>query len=132
VFSTNLCFFRSPPSDLLRWYGIEKFDCWDYHEQFLKIVNPKVIVCNGNGENFSAYVALKRISKPNNGQNTLPWYRGFSLKWFFIDNSFWGQNRVLVLGIPHMSRYTPDNIRVMRNGDNELFEKIRGQITKLK
>ena len=125
VFATNLYFFRSADKKMLINYGIKNCDCWEYHKEFLNIVKPRIIVCNGNDEKFSAFSSLKgKFSVTEIGCE--PWYKGFSLKWFFIDKPFWKPDRkTLVLGIPHMSRYDPHNKRVMRNGENLMFEKIR-------
>lgn len=48
IFSTNVNFIRSKGEEALFQYGII-FDCfWDYHIEFLKIIKPDIIICNGN------------------------------------------------------------------------------------
>jgi len=109
IFSTNLFFFRSPHSDDLKKYEKENYDCWQYHEEFLKIVQPKIIVCNGNNEALSAYSVLKEhfLNDIENLQQK-HLYGNYSLKSFILKTTFWGINNVLVIGIPHLSRYMPN------------------------
>lgn len=62
IFSTNLFFYRTSNETELREYPHELIHCWPFHEQFLKIVKPKLILCNGNGD-FSTYSELKQYIK---------------------------------------------------------------------
>jgi len=125
VFATNLYFFRSVDKEMLINYGIKNCDCWNYHEEFLNIVKPKIVVCNGNDDKISAFSSFKKHFSTTDTE-PVQWYRGFSLKGFFIDKPFWKPDgKTLVLGIPHMSWYDPHNKRVMSNGENLMFQKIR-------
>jgi len=49
---SNLCFFMSNhPTELISedsHFFTTSFDCWRYHERMLRLVHPRVIVCNGN------------------------------------------------------------------------------------
>jgi len=111
IFCTNLYFFRSPNARKLPKH--ELLNCWKYHEEFLKIIRPKIVVCNGNGKNISAYTVFRKYFD-SLGKNDikeldpLKIYGKYSIKSFTIENSFWGIPRVLVLGVPHLSRFSPE------------------------
>ncbi|MBN2570049.1 MAG: hypothetical protein JXB42_11520 [Deltaproteobacteria bacterium] len=111
VFCTNLYFFRS--NKAVDIFEYEKYDCWNYHKEFLKIVRPKLIVCNGNGEKFSAYANLKNnmIKPSTNMKKNEPshQYGKYFMKSFLIENSTWGISNVLVIGFPHLSRFAADS-----------------------
>jgi len=106
IFCVNLYFFRSPDAAIFLRYGKENYDCWKYHQDFLNIVRPQIIVCNGNGDNFSSYSELKSYFNTKESQS-LRLYGKFYLKSFVIQNSFWGRRKVLALGLPHLSYYEP-------------------------
>jgi len=126
IFSSNLYFFRSPKSESLLWYGKENYDCWQYHENFLKIVGPKVILCMGNSERLP--VSTFRNVLHNLGVDTpnlrskISWpylYASFYLKWVYVRTPW--KEKVLVLGLPHMSRFSPNYDGTPESGSGSVF-----------
>lgn len=121
VFSTNAFFFRTRDTHTLSRFGIRVCDhrepdklclcCgfWSFHKEWLKIVRPKVVVCNGNAEGLSAY-AFIRSRFPGSVEEAKPRriYGRFYFKSFRIIRPFWNEDEpVVVLGVPHMSRFAP-------------------------
>ena len=106
VFSANLFFFRSPDAVKLRSYVKANHDCWEYHEKFLQIVAPKIIVCNGNDESFSAFSLLRNHFKIEKSEKKAI-NRRCLLKYFILENAPWSNNQALVLGLPHLSYPRP-------------------------
>lgn len=115
ILCLNMFFFRTPNTAQLQkiqkkwkeWDNYRKF-CWEYHEQFLKIVKPKLIICNGNGKYNSAFSEFKKHFNPPK-MDDYKIYNGKTLylRWFSLDVSEWGEEKVFVIGIPHMSRFKP-------------------------
>lgn len=105
VFCTNLLFYRSLDSNFLNQYG--NIDFFKFHEEFLNIVKPKIIVCCGNGKINSPYSKFMEVFGTKSEQPS-PLYGTFSLKWFAIENPGWRQGKALVIGLPHLSRYKRD------------------------
>lgn len=108
VFCTNLFFFRSLNAKVLQKYINSNF--LEYHQrchdEFLNLVKPRVVICNGNGETFSPFSIQRENFRTKSTQaKPTPLFGTFSLKWFCIDNPDWRQERVLVIGLPHLSRY---------------------------
>lgn len=110
MFCTNLYFFRSPDATILKRFGRENYDCWKYHSKFLKVVEPKIIICNGNSENFSAFSAFREHFKhdPKNLRK-IRLYGSVSLKSFVTENPFENRKEAVVIGIPHLSHYAPND-----------------------
>ena len=92
VFSTNLYFFRSPDTHWLLEYGKDLCDCLKYHKEFLKIVQPKIIICNGNGETFSPFTELRDHFKTNVSSLALPDCK-IKLKAFLINKPSWAREK---------------------------------------
>ena len=128
VFSTNMYFFRSPKGGVLESYG-EGGDCLKYHKTFLEIVKPKIIICCGNGEDLSAYSILRRRAVEENlciaissEEKKRTYNKVFFLKWFFLAETSWGRSKTLVLGIPHLSRFSPGGC------DPEFYDTLKSLI----
>ncbi len=108
TFAANLCFFRTPNTKMLMqypdWRKLLKH-CWQHHERFLSIVQPEIIICNGNSEKISAFSETKRYLAPNAEIHRETVNKKRSVKWFrsrlvFSPN----KESVLVLGVPHLSQ----------------------------
>lgn len=125
TFATNLYFFRSPGDDMLQKYGWKNYDCWKYHETFLKIVKPKIIVCIGNGNSFSPFSELANKFKIDLPPTTIKHLYGrFWLKSFFLETPSWTSEKVLVLGLPHLSRFWPGDLNVDKHKFYDSIEKM--------
>jgi len=122
ICSANLIFTRSPGQ-----YGANYPDrghiCWPVHQIILNIVRPKVIIAFGNGAiSPYAFLVLKHFkalgSWPTEDMHPAE-YRGWHCKAFQtrIDDL-----NLLVLGIPHLSRYTTEGRPAVVNW---IKEKIR-------
>ncbi len=66
-------------------------------------MRPEIIVCNGNGESFSAFTEVRRqfgvetyLAEPVNRRRSLKWFRGTL--------PVEGGGEVLVVGVPHLSQ----------------------------
>jgi hypothetical protein len=103
-FATNLYFYRTPGGTELQKYPSELVDCWSYHERFLAIVKPKIIICNGNAEMFSAFSKMKEKVGQDKSIEREPINRIRSIKWFKADSNWSETSDVLVIGLPHLSR----------------------------
>lgn len=109
VFACNLCFFRSNTDSELREYGDREFSEFfrNWHKQFLSIVKPKVIVCNGNSKDISAFNAVKSWFNGFELSLSSPvLYSTFTLKSYIIADYSFKKDNVLVLGLPHLSRFS--------------------------
>jgi len=110
VFSTNLIFTRSIDQSGAN-YPLNADLCWPAHQQFIKIVDPKCLLVFGISQ-ISPYSYIKNKYK-------LPYIdKIFSEhgNWycFATNGEIEGKNR-LVIGVPHLSRYTIANYpRVMQ------------------
>lgn len=102
IFSTNINFFRSIDYNQLKQFDMLD-SCLTYHKDFFYIVKPKIIVCNGNGENNSAYSVLREFFWIFTDEQK-SFRRGYAIKWFRTENTSWNKN-ITVIGVPHMSRY---------------------------
>ncbi len=58
VFAANAIFIRSPQQNSLEHTESLWNKCWPVHQLFLSIVQPKIIVCLGNGDKLSAFKLL--------------------------------------------------------------------------
>ena len=129
TFATNLYFFRSPDGKMLQKYGRGNYDCWKYHERFLEIIRPKIIVCIGNSRSFSPFSELANRYKINlPSTNIKPLYGTFWLKSFFLERPSWDREKVLVLGLPHFSRFEPGKLD---DDKYEFYRIIREKISQL-
>ena len=115
VCATNLIFMQTHDAGELRFQE-DAATCWPVHERMLAIVQPKVIVAFGNsGISPYAYLRQRLSSSPD---EVFPSGHGT-----WMCRSFDGVvngNQVTVVGLPHMSRYSPMN----REG---LSEWLRGK-----
>lgn len=104
VFCTNLIFFHSRKSDGVN-YQQDAEICWPIHLAFLAIVKPRVIICNGNGNSGSAYSFLQQalpLQKPQQIIATV-----YSTAYIKTFTTLLNKQAVLVIGIPHLSRFYP-------------------------
>ncbi len=104
--AANLCFYRTPDENELALYPPEIVDCWWFHQLFLSIVRPEIIVCNGCSEQkISAFSEMKRYLAPSAEIQKETVNEKRSVKWFrskLVSSP--NKESVLVLGIPHLSR----------------------------
>ena len=122
VCAANLIFTRSPNQ-----YGADYPErahlCWPVHKMILNIVRPDVIIAFGNGV-ISPYgfLALKHHetlgSWPTEATRPAE-YRTWHCKAFQVRMD---DHNVLVLGLPHLSRYTTEGRPAVVNW---IKEKIR-------
>lgn len=126
IFCTNLYFYRSLNAKVLQKYIKGNFLQYHTkcHNEFLDLVKPRVIVCNGNDKVFSPFSRLQEIFRSKCSEaRELPLYTTFSLKWFSIDSPDWSQAKVLVIGLPHLSRY--NKIDLLETGLKEILANHR-------
>ena len=130
VFSTNLCFQRSPgktkypggPEQMK--VDIEKF--WPIHEYMLSVVQPKVIICNGaDARDFFK----KRIKPTNIETKELPEkWRGLYQKCTYFSGNLYLKStlkdlgRVKVIATPHLTNWP--NFDYYKKGVEWLKSKI--------
>lgn len=100
VLTTNLIFMQSRDASTLTLEMAET--CWPVHELMLQVIRPKIIICNGNSD-FSAYGFLR--GKMLNNEEQAPAGHG-NLRLKSLEGNICGLN-VRVVGVPHMSRYSP-------------------------
>ena len=130
VFSTNLCFQRSP--GITKYPGgIKKlnediFKFWPVHEYMLSVVKPKVIICNGS----NAREYFKKLLKPSNIQTIdlpEPWRGSIQKCTYFSGNLFLKSmikdlGRIKVIATPHLSNWP--NFDYYKDGAIWLKNKI--------
>jgi len=105
VCAANLIFTRSPNQ-----YGADYPDrghvCWPVHQMILNVVRPSVIIAFGNGGiSPYAFLALKHqemLGTPEEATHPAQ-YRTWQCKAFQTRIE---DTDILVLGLPHLSRYT--------------------------
>jgi hypothetical protein len=123
VFSTNLVFYRSRDAS-----GVDqrmKDVCWPVHELCLEIVQPKVVVTIGNSSTSSAYVSLReRANAVSEFAPELSGHGNAKLK-SFLGTLVSGQ-RTLVLGLPHLSRFT---VNYMSPGFAVIRQRLEQHLT---
>lgn len=90
--AANAIFLRSKSQNDLdsSWELFKK--CWPVHEVFLSIVQPRIILCLGNGESASAFSFLRKMLASNEKTTT-----GL-VKSFSVDSI-----NCLVIGVRHPS-----------------------------
>ena len=106
VCALNLIFTRSPDQ-----YGADYPErghlCWPVHQMILNIVRPNVIIAFGNG-NISPYAFLALKHQETWGEE--PDETKFAAQhgpWQCRSFQTWIESRhILVIGLPHLSRYT--------------------------
>lgn len=112
VACSNILFAKSPQADKTEHFDHNWFDiCWDVHRSLLAIVQPRFILCLGNGERQSAYSEVRRragwIPSPNDnhlakdGPDVVKTFITSSTKLFEGDKSY----PVRVIGVRHPSRF---------------------------
>lgn len=102
VFCTNFYFYRSQDIYSLIPYK-EEFN--EIHKIFLKIINPKIIICNGNNDKESCYKNIKNILSTENDNLLFPLYNSYSIKYCFTNAI--NNNKSLIIGLPHLSYANP-------------------------
>ena len=106
VCATNLIFKRSTDESGVHYSEAKK--CWGVNKLFFDIVQPRVIIANGNDETKSTYKFLRHhlwtdnISKETQENAE---HGGYLIKYFNYANPDW-DHETLVVGLPHLSRYT--------------------------
>ena len=130
VFSTNLCFQRSPGTS--KYPGgksqmeadIQKF--WPIHEYMLSVVKPKVIICNG----ADARDYFKKLINPTKIETfdmPYPW-RGRIQKCTYFSGNLYLKSllqdlgRLKVIATPHLTNWP--NFDYYKEGVNWLKTKI--------
>jgi hypothetical protein len=102
VCASNIIFMKSRDARGLHYPGDADL-CWPVHERILRVVRPKVILTFGNSFSLSPYAyLLQRLAASDHAMSSGhgSWKcRGFETK---MDN-----RRLFVVGIPHLSRYSP-------------------------
>ena len=100
VLSSNLIFMQSRDANGVSIEHANK--CWPVHEALLSIVRPRLILTFGNSS-FSPYGYIHALD--GGIQRCAPAEHGnWSLKGF---NAYLPWGEVFVVGIPHLSRYSP-------------------------
>ncbi len=105
IFSTNVYFFRSKGIKQLKKYNLKNIDCWDYQKEFLEVIKPNIIICNGNAKTLSAFKIF--VSGLGFEEKSKPVYGKFFLKY---SNKIIDEKKVVIIGLPHMSRVAPDHL----------------------
>lgn len=132
VCAANLIFTRSP-DQYGAYYPERGHVCWPVHQIILNVVRPAVIIAFGNGAiSPYAFLALEhketlgtRPEEVTHAAEYGPWLcKAFQTR---IKDS-----NILVLGLPHLSRYTIEGRPVVLNWIKEkIREHYRGiQLTK--
>lgn len=104
VLCTNLIFFHSRRSNGVN-YQQDAARCWTTQQALLDLVQPKIIICNGNSNTSSAYSYLYQQlphKQPQQIFDTI--YSTAYIKTFTTELA---QQKVKVIGIPHLSRFYP-------------------------
>ena len=117
VCATNLIFMQTHDAGELRFQQ-DAATCWPVHQRMLGIIQPKVIVAFGNS-GLSPYAFLRQqlSSSPD---EVIPSGHG-TWKCRSFDGVM-NDNQVTVVGLPHMSRYSP----VKREGVAEWLREKAG------
>jgi hypothetical protein len=106
LFATELIFLRSWSADGVDYTELAK-KCWRVHQWMLEIVQPSVIVSNGNADGKSAYTfVLNTFRGEGLAVNELkPAQSGHGRFWLKAARIQGNQTVNTVLGIPHLSYY---------------------------
>ena len=100
----NLYFYRTPNVGKLQAYPMELLDCWLFHERFLEIVRPEIIICNGNADALSSFSVFREKFEKKQAVNCEPINKWRSVKWFVTPATWSAEKKLLIIGIPHLSR----------------------------
>ena len=103
-FCVNLYFYRTPNAVELQAYPKELLDCWPFHERFLEIVRPEIIICNGNADALSSFSVFREKFEKKQAVNCEPINKWRSVKWFVTPATWAAEKKLLIIGIPHLSR----------------------------
>lgn len=103
VCASNLIFVQSKAASDINFKLAEK--CWPVHEAILEIVQPKMIITFGNSD-YSAYGYLKAKFDGKEDCCICAGHGDWKLKGF---NTRINGRTVYVAGLPHLSRYSPEN-----------------------
>lgn len=123
IFCTNLIFEASRNINEIKNIDAKKDICWKFHEKFLDIVQPKIILCNGNGAQ-SSYSYIRNLLDKDKKilEDKFPAGHG---KWEIKSTSGSVNGKhYLVIGIPHLSYYSP-NVKNLRKQEAIEFLKMR-------
>ena len=96
VFNTYATFWRAEDSEQLKAFGLTTIDCADYHQRFLERLQPRLVLCIGNGPAPSAFALMARLhgnAEPN-VERAAPRV--------FVKH-FHARAGRLVIGVPHLS-----------------------------
>ena len=113
---STLYFYRTPKATDIGGYiraaagGQADFDCWKYHEKLLALIRPSVILCYGNGKGDSTFNIVRgklcgTESPVHDGQH---WYNHGCTRFAEVPDRFGGRQNILLIGVPHLSRYAPE------------------------
>jgi len=100
VCASNLIFKRSEDAKSIKFKECADI-CWPVHERIIQIVSPSLIIAFGNGNN-SPYSYLRNRLKGKDED----WIKsGYGKKRIWYCKSFRSDKGILVIGLPHLSRY---------------------------
>lgn len=130
TFATNLYFFGTQRAGDLDEYPPELIDCWEYHKTFLGIVQPQMIVCNGNGWRSASSAFKQAPIAEGSVIQELP-ERSVSRTGrvkAFVCKPGWSAETsgTLVLGVPHLS-YPVVSMEKLCEAMDEVIAEARGE-----
>lgn len=96
VFNTYAYFFRAADAGQLSSFGLGRLDCGAFHRDFLDTVQPKIVLCIGNGPSPSAFSLYLRLFETEEFTTERCAPR-ILLKYFRVVDG------PLVIGVPHLS-----------------------------
>ncbi len=111
VFAANAIFVRSKEQDVLRDAAGLWNKCWPVHQTFLSIVQPRIILCLGNGNAKSSFTLLRSKCDPLPEVKFCGASRSFRDGKYFSGKAKIDKNGTLpaleytVVGVPHPSRF---------------------------
>ena len=106
TFNTYAYPWRAEDSAQLKSYGLNRISIVDLHRQWLDIVQPRIILCIGNGPAPSAFATMCEAVglSPKHATVLTPAPRLKVRHLTTVDS-------VLVLGVPHLSRVRAADVR---------------------
>lgn len=133
---STLYFFRTHKATDITNYkkvadGTEAcFDCWDYHKRFLNLIRPSVILCYGNAKQDSTFSEVcRRLGDPLNGIcGGALWYNHAQTRFAEIKTPIFGDRSVLLIGVPHPSRYDPEANCLKGSNTNRVLDDITARV----
>jgi hypothetical protein len=104
VYSSNLFFLRSSDVDFFNGYEFYLYanKYWDFHLEFIKRLDTKVIISNGIGWK-SAFNYIFERYKPKNAEYQNSGHGNWSIGYFDVNIENY---LIRVVGIPHLSYYS--------------------------